>query len=152
MTYFGRFYIPPISAAVNVAWETVKALIPEDSPCVELIQKATGRHHPPGDAENGGVKRETREPTEHDNFAQFNGPKATDNTEMATMSANYGSADNNGEENGEFEGRQVSFSKSRATTFESGCSFDEFGEGRGRHKINEWQAAWNVTNAIQVTP
>jgi hypothetical protein len=27
----------------------------------------------------------------------------------------------------------------------------EFGEGRSKHKINEWQAAWNVTNAIQVS-
>lgn len=142
MTYFGRFYIPPISAAVNVAWATIKAVIPEDSPCVELIQKMTGQRT----GEEAGGAQGKQEPNEHVNFAQFNGPKATDNTEMATMSG-YGSADR-GDEDG-FGGKQVNFSKSRATTFESGCSFDEFGE-RGRHKINEWQAAWNVTNAIQV--
>ena len=34
---------------------------------------------------------------------------------------------------------------------DGGCA--EFGGGAGgrKHKINEWQAAWNVTNAIQVS-
>lgn len=45
---------------------------------------------------------------------------------------------------------------SRGGTFSMGESVDEFGggefgEGRSRHKIDEWQAAWNVTNAIQVS-
>jgi hypothetical protein len=34
---------------------------------------------------------------------------------------------------------------------ENGGGGGEFGEGRSKHKINEWQAAWNVTNAIQVS-
>lgn len=34
-------------------------------------------------------------------------------------------------------------------TFEKQPSFDEFGCGSGE-RITEWQAGWNVTNAIQV--
>jgi hypothetical protein len=34
---------------------------------------------------------------------------------------------------------------------ENGGGGGEFGEGKSKQKINEWQAAWNVTNAIQVS-
>lgn len=38
MANLGGFFIPSLSATLNVAWETCKALWPENSPCMELIR------------------------------------------------------------------------------------------------------------------
>lgn len=55
MTHFKGFYIPSMSATFNVAWETIKAKWPENSPCMELIRgpgQGAGRGYgQPGEAE-----------------------------------------------------------------------------------------------------
>ncbi|XP_049940972.1 vesicular inhibitory amino acid transporter [Schistocerca serialis cubense] len=85
MAQFGRFRIPTLGAAVNVAWETLKATVPESSPCLDLIRGGGGG---------------------------------------AGASVDFAEGGGGGGESG-YEG------------------------GGGKHRINEWQAAWNVTNAIQ---
>lgn len=130
MAQFGRFYIPPWRAVVNVAWETVKSTIPEKS---KLIR---------------------RNQTEMASM-----PGGTYGTETAGYTNRVAEDGFTGQEDGYavkedgFTPRQ-SYQQSRGATMSmaSGGSFDEFGggEGKSRHKINEWQAAWNVTNAIQV--
>ncbi|KAL1115263.1 hypothetical protein AAG570_007294 [Ranatra chinensis] len=101
MAQFGRFYVPPVGAVMNVAWATVKSALPEgpdgEGSCLELIKRMTG-----------GGKRHPEDAT----------------TEMSRLP--------------------------KQSSFEDDDSFGGGGEfGRSRHKINEWQAAWNVTNAIQ---
>lgn len=75
MAQFGRFYIPPWRAAVNVAWETLKATLPEKSPCMEIVRRAT----------TGGVA-EGEEGTgppggERFRFAQWNSHKSQSQSE-----------------------------------------------------------------------
>lgn len=38
MAYFRGVFIPSFNATINVAWETIKAKWPENSPCMELIR------------------------------------------------------------------------------------------------------------------
>ncbi|RZF33340.1 hypothetical protein LSTR_LSTR007685 [Laodelphax striatellus] len=121
MAQFGRFYIPPWQATLNVAWETIKSAVPENSPCVEMIRKMAAGKRDEGAGEVGENGGAAPPPDENSRFAQWN-------NEQGQMS--------------------------RGGTFSMGESTDEFGgefggEGKSRHKINEWQAAWNVTNAIQ---
>lgn len=78
-----------------------------------------------------------------------------DNTEMMTMNGAQGYQDQNnvGIAEDSFS-YQRSGDKVRTGSASSG-EFSEYDEGGGEFggpgvKINEWQAAWNVTNAIQV--
>ena len=156
MATFGRFTVPPLRATLNVAWETLKATLPDSSPCFEMVRKATG---------GGGGGSRPREPGEHVRFAQFRGEghqKLGESTELSTMPGDggggYGGAEGGIAEDGFIE-RQQSYQRPgghdslTSVDFgsENGGGGGEFGEGRSRHKINEWQAAWNVTNAIQVS-
>lgn len=155
MTTFGRFTVPPLRATLNVAWETLKATLPDSSPCFEMVRKATG---------GGGGGSRPREPGEHVRFAQFRGEghqKLGESTELSTMPGDggggYGGAEGGIAEDG-FIDRQQSYQRSGGNGSLTSVDFGsenggggEFGEGRSRHKINEWQAAWNVTNAIQVS-
>ena len=74
MAYFRGVFVPSMSATLNVAWETIKAKWPENSPCMEIIRGTGGGGQPRGP------------PGE---FRSFN---EGDNTEMTTMNAdeNYG--------------------------------------------------------------
>lgn len=156
MATFGRFTVPPLRATLNVAWETFKATLPDTSPCFEAVRKATG-----GGGGGGGAR--PREPGEHVRFAQFGGEghqRLEDNTELSTMpgGGDYGGTEGGIAEDG-FIDRKQSYQHSRGNGSltsvdfgsENGGGGGEFGEGRSKHKINEWQAAWNVTNAIQVS-
>ncbi|XP_069676466.1 vesicular inhibitory amino acid transporter [Periplaneta americana] len=151
MVTFGSFTVPPLRATLNVAWETFKASMPDSSPCFEVMRKAAG----------GGGGGRPREPGEHVRFAQFGGEghqRMGESTEMATMpgeGGDYGGAEGGVAEDGFIE-RQQSYQHSRGNGSLTSVDFGsdgggggEFGEGRSKHKIDEWQAAWNVTNAIQ---
>lgn len=49
MANFRGYYIPSFGATINVAWETLKAKWPENSPCMELIRgNGTGQRQAPG--------------------------------------------------------------------------------------------------------
>jgi hypothetical protein len=126
-----------------------------------MVRKATGG----GGGGVGGGGPRPREPGEHVRFAQFRGEghhKLGESTELSTMPGDGGGSYGGGEggiaEDGFIE-RQQSYQHSRGNGSltsvdfgsENGGGGGEFGEGRSRHKINEWQAAWNVTNAIQVS-
>jgi vesicular inhibitory amino acid transporter len=85
-----------------------------------------------------------------------------ESTELSTMPGergDYDRAEAGIAEDGFIE-RQQSYQQSRGNGSLTSVDFGsdsggggggEFGEGRSKHKINEWQAAWNVTNAIQVS-
>lgn len=70
MAQFGRFYIPPWRAAVNVAWETLKSTLPDSSPCMELVRRATTRNVDEGEEGAAGPPGGERL-----RFAQWNSHK-----------------------------------------------------------------------------
>ncbi|XP_014241956.1 vesicular inhibitory amino acid transporter [Cimex lectularius] len=95
--------LPPFSAAVNVARETIRSAIPDKGGCLEFLKKFKG----PSPGEGDKFRRGSTEMTD------------------------YGTREDGSP--GSFEGGESGFDS----------------EGHSRGKINEWQAAWNVTNAIQ---
>jgi len=85
MANFRGFYIPSFGATVNVAWETLKAIWPENSPCMELIRGSgadggIGQGHPQGQFGQG-------------QFKSFD--EGHDNTEMMTMNGDQTYRDQN---------------------------------------------------------
>lgn len=132
MEFFRRFPIPSLEATFNVAWATIKAYMPENSPCMELLRSKTGPD----------------EPGEH---TRFNEKPTGESTEMATM-AEQGYEATGVAEDG-FMGKQQTYQQTHGGASMASVDFGEgeYGEGGTRkgHKIDEWQAAWNVTNAIQ---
>jgi len=81
MANFRGFYIPSFGATINVAWETLKAKWPENSPCMELIRGGgMGQGHPQGR-------------TDQTQFKSFD--EGRDNTEMMTMNGDQAYRDQN---------------------------------------------------------
>jgi hypothetical protein len=64
------------------------------------------------------------------------------------LSTEYGGADDGGEEGGGEGGKRGQ--NGRLASFEIMEGADEFGRPMKKENISEWQAGWNVTNAIQV--
>lgn len=137
MAQFGRFRVPPLRATINVAWETLKSSLPDTAPCVEAVR--------------GGAEKVR--------FARFGGrppPQPLgESTELYTMPGG-GGGDQLADGAAPVKAEE-SFGYQRSDGGGSFSSVDFGGEGGGgegggsKHKISEWQAAWNVTNAIQVS-
>lgn len=133
MARFANIRIPPLSAAVNVAWQTLKQQIPD--------------------------KGARTQPNESTHFAQTNVNHSNADAEHHELS-NMNVKSTNPFLNSELQ--DDGFSKGYQTTAIGGSasrqhsmssvdmSEEDFVEGRSEVKINEYQAAWNVTNAIQV--
>lgn len=84
MANFRGFYIPSFGATVSVAWETLKAKWPENSPCMELIRGGGG----------GGMAQ--GHPQGRDGQGQFKSfDEGRDNTEMMTMNGDQAYRDQN---------------------------------------------------------
>lgn len=150
MANFGRFYVPPFGAAMNVVWAAVKAYVPEDSPCVEAIMKRRGDRAAAGAASAGTGAADAvdaeRNRLQGGGKPDTNPFRTTCNSELSS----YGGVE---KRDGGVDGDGVTKRTPQAFSMDDG-SFDEDSSGggefgRGRHKIDEWQAAWNVTNAIQ---
>ncbi|KAL7292981.1 hypothetical protein TKK_0013431 [Trichogramma kaykai] len=133
MASFRGTFIPSAQATLNVAWETVKALWPENSPCMELIR---------GPNQNA------------DGYGQQTAAGSGEAAEMQTL--NDGTTNTYGEKHVTMAEESFSYQRNgdqvRQASMTSSCS--EFDGGGGGEfdtsvKIDEWQAAWNVTNAIQ---
>ncbi|KAL0277296.1 UNVERIFIED_CONTAM: hypothetical protein PYX00_004636 [Menopon gallinae] len=134
MDSFRRFPMPSFEAMLNVAWETIKAYMPENSPCGEII----------------GLRSGQQEPGERTRFNEKSKAMG-ESTEMATMAEQGGYEATGVAEDGFMGQKQLSYQQSRGGESMTSVDFaEDFGEGgRPGHKIDEWQAAWNVTNAIQ---
>ena len=167
MNAFRSFQIPSLEATLNVFWETVKAYMPDNSPCMELLKRKN--------------KQVDNEQDDKQNwFNENDGKYRGENTEMATLAEegyeatgsilNYMNiiiiiiAKRNfhfffvclfaGVAEDGFITRQQNYQQTKGGPSMASIDFSEseFGEGgiKKGHKIDEWQAAWNVTNAIQV--
>lgn len=138
MNRLGQIRIPPLSAAVNVAWQTMRQQLPDK---VGSNQKQSEKVH----------------------FAQANHTgvhTGLEHHELNNMTAktSWSPTDQTSQEDSFNQGYQSGAGLS-GTGIPKGQSFasmdmseDDFAEGRSEVKINEYQAAWNVTNAIQVMP
>ena len=96
MTQFGGFRVPPLGAMFNVAWESIKSAIPENSPCLELVKTATGGGRGEGaGGGGGGGGGGAGGRGERVRFAQLGsggtqGGSMGDSTELATMAESGG--------------------------------------------------------------
>lgn len=153
MANFGRFYVPPFGAAMNVVWAAVKAYVPEDSPCMEAIAKRRGDQAAAAAAAAAGASGADGADAERSRLQAGGKPdtnpfRTTCNSELSS----YGGVEKR-DGDAAATGDGVTKRTPQAFSMDDG-SFDEDSSGgefgRGRHKIDEWQAAWNVTNAIQV--
>ena len=142
MAQFGRFYVPPVSAIVNVVRETAKSLVPEDSPCLEMFRKMTGT-----DVEQQEQRQASQARRQAGRSGVFESSTSYDEIEGENRGSRMNSLDDQGYQRSGPE----KFSMSPGSFDDGETSEGGGGEFRSRHKINEWQAAWNVTNAIQVS-
>lgn len=131
--------LPAMSAVVNVAKQTVRQIVPKNE------------HH----------EQMQEGPNERVNFAQATMNTTTggsmEHCEMSNMNMNSQWSPTEDTKMGQM-GQIDDYNKSgyqttsfnRQGTVSSGFSDDDFQEGKLDYKIDEYQAAWNVTNAIQV--
>ncbi|KAJ8962610.1 hypothetical protein NQ318_001003 [Aromia moschata] len=131
MNRLGQIRLPPLSAAVNVAGQLRRQLAPGkpegQGERVHFAQLPAQNHAPHGAVD---------EPHEMSNM------KVSTNPFLAEKSDGY-----QGQAEDSFnEGYQRQRSRMSSGDFSDGS---DFVEGKTDAKINEYQAAWNVTNAIQ---
>lgn len=138
----GNVQLPPVANVMNVAWQTIRQQFPDKN------RPPMGHHGGPRGGPHGERVR----------FAQVNhaGPDQGHH-ELSNMTPNQWSPSN---EKSQMEDgfNQASYQQSggggvpskQESLSSMDISEDDFVEGKCDIKINEYQAAWNVTNAIQV--
>lgn len=135
MSRFANIRVPPVSAAINVAWQTLRQQMPdknrgENLQNQERVHFAQANHATHG---SNGEHHELSNMTHVSNNPFVSGAMSTQAEES---SFNYQTSATGG-------------SKKSMSSMDMSETSD-FVEGRSEIKINEYQAAWNVTNAIQV--
>lgn len=138
MSRFGNIRLPQLSAAVNVAGQTLRQFIP-------------------GERNGHGQSQ----PGERVRFAQVNntgppgGPEHHELSNMTSTNPFLASPTKQAVAEDSFnQGYQSGANMKDQRPSMSSVDFSEesdFAEGKSDVKINEYQAAWNVTNAIQVS-
>lgn len=159
--------MPPFGAALNVVWATVKSYVPENSPCMDAIAKRRGDQAAAAAAGTAGVAPPSAlsgADAERSRLHSASGKpdtnpfRTTCNAELSSYGGVGTAGDGDGDGGGSGGvggGGGITKKTPQAFSMDDG-SFDDDSSGgggefgRGRHKIDEWQAAWNVTNAIQV--
>lgn len=139
MNRLGQIRLPPIAAAVNVAQQLRRQILPTNRPMDGEENRQAERVHfaqVPNQTQvnHGGVD-------EHHEMSNMKGgtnPFLSNDTAAA-----YQETDNSSF-NSAYQRQQ---SRMSSVDFSEGS---DFVEGKSSCKINEYQAAWNVTNAIQV--
>lgn len=144
MSRFANIRLPPLNAAVNVAGQTIRQFLPDRS-----------NQQP---SERVRFAQINSAPNQTQNYNNIQSPNADEHHELSNMTSTTNPflspamkqalADENctqGYQSTAFvEGQRPSMS---SVDF---SETSDFVEGRCDVKINEYQAAWNVTNAIQV--
>ncbi|KAG5864339.1 hypothetical protein JTB14_022613 [Gonioctena quinquepunctata] len=132
MNRLGQIRLPPLSAAVNVANQIRRQILPEKNECQQNQHERVHFAQLPeqNNTNHGG--------TEHHEMSNMKGT----NPFLADVNT-YQTQEDSGF-NQEYQRQQ---SRMSSIDFSDGS---DFVEGKCEVKINEYQAAWNVTNAIQV--
>lgn len=129
--------IPPMSAAMNVAMQTVKQMVPGRNQNHEVIPEGPRQERVHFAQSTMNTTGGSTEHCEMSNMSMNNQWSPTsDKVEMAEDTFN--------------QGYQTGGVNKQASMSSVDGSEDDFQEGKLDIKINEYQAAWNVTNAIQV--
>lgn len=139
--------VPPIRNVLNVAWQTAKQTLPV-KPKKNDYEEPSNNGPPPvpprpqsvrfADMEGAEPMHETHELNPFRNTEYQQNGEANNYSEDTGFN-DGGDYDQGYQTGGGFQNRQASVASSDS----------EFCEGRSAVKINEYQAAWNVTNAIQ---
>lgn len=160
MAQIGGFRVPPFKAALNVAWQTVRQTLPDKNRVgaensTERLPPERVRFAAPNDQPmtTGGSFDQTE-------MSNFNPQQMQQQPVHSSNPFNPFLPQNNIAEDSFTQGYQQSDNAfpapvrqgSVGSQFGSGSesSFGGAEGGKSNIKINEWQAAWNVTNAIQV--
>lgn len=138
MNRLSNIRLPPLSAAVNVAGQTFRQIIPNKSagPTTQ-----TGQHH----GERVHFAQVNQNHTSHggtDEHHEMSNMKTTNPFLNMQQTSSIDAEDSFNE-----GGYQAEKSRMSSVDF---SETSDFVEGKSEVKINEYQAAWNVTNAIQV--
>ncbi|XP_017781471.1 PREDICTED: vesicular inhibitory amino acid transporter [Nicrophorus vespilloides] len=128
MSKFGNIHLPPLGNAMNVAWQTLRQQMPDKK----------------------GTPSST--PGERVHFAQLNNEipnqGSIEHHELSNMTSTNPFRQAASAEIAQAED-SFNYPINRQVSHVSSISDDDFVEGKSDIKINEYQAAWNVTNAIQ---
>lgn len=144
MRRLGNIQLPPFHAAVNVAGQTIRQFLPERPSQQQPSERVRFAqvNSVPNQTQN---HNNTQSPEHHElsnmtsSTNPFLSPAMKQSLNEENCKAGYQST-------AFVEGQRPSMS---SVDFSEGSDFVE--GGRSEVKINEYQAAWNVTNAIQVT-
>lgn len=140
MSRFANIRLPPLNAAVNVAGQTIRQFLPDRSnqQPSERFRFAQVNSVPNQSQSNHNQPQEHHELS---NMTASTNPFLSSSMKQTLAEENC----NQGYQSTTLvEGQRPSMS---SVDFSEGS---DFVEGRSEVKINEYQAAWNVTNAIQV--
>lgn len=138
MSRFGSLRLPQLNAAVNVAGQTLRQFIPERNPPGQPAERVRFAQVNNAGPNHGG--------TEHHELSNMNSKHTNPFLTSPTKEQQAEDAFNQGYQTGiPLKDQRPSMA---SVDFSEGS---DFAEGKSDVKINEYQAAWNVTNAIQVS-
>ena len=161
MSRFGGIHLPPLGSAVNAAWQNIRQHVPVGRGGHGHLDGDDFQAAPGGGGGGGGF-RGSNMPGERVHFAQLsneypNQGSMDEHHEMSSFGTSNACTNPfkqaimaDGNEDGSGYQAESSFNIPRQQSTVSSVS-DDFVEGKSDIKINEYQAAWNVTNAIQVS-
>ncbi|KAH1015412.1 vesicular inhibitory amino acid transporter-like [Dendroctonus ponderosae] len=158
MNRFGGIKLPPLSAAVNVASQIKRQILPSSTPAERPSQIGHGHGHGErvhfaqlpnqNHTTHGGTINEHHEMS---NMQSSTNPFGSSNPNNPFLQNQMEAGEPGGfQQESDFNNAQGGIikqsSKMSSVDFSEGS---DFVEGKSDVKINEYQAAWNVTNAIQ---
>lgn len=141
MSRFANIRLPPLNAAVNVAGQTLRQFLPErtNQPPSERVRFAQVNSVP-----NQPQNHNNSQSPEHHELSNMSSTNPFLSPAMKQSLTDENCKPPGYQSTAFIEGQRPSMS---SVDF---SETSDFVEGRSEVKINEYQAAWNVTNAIQV--
>lgn len=144
MLRFSNIQLPPLNAAVNVAGQTIRQFLPDRSNNQQQPSERV-RFAQVNSVPNQSQNHNNTQSPEHHELSNMTSTNPFLSSAMKHQSLTDENCKPTGYQSTAFvEGQRPSMS---SVDFSEGS---DFVEGRSEVKINEYQAAWNVTNAIQV--
>ncbi|CAH1965935.1 unnamed protein product [Acanthoscelides obtectus] len=139
MNRFGQIRLPPLSAAANVASQLKRQILPEK------------QGHPPGERVHfAQLPNQGNTASSHGSMEEHHEMSNMTPSTNPFLAGGFADGDCPKEQDSGFNGGNGGFNRQQSRLSSVDISEgSEFVEGKSDVKINEYQAAWNVTNAIQ---
>ncbi|XP_050292933.1 vesicular GABA transporter [Anthonomus grandis grandis] len=154
MNRLGNFKLPPLSAAVNVAGQLKRQFLPSQPPGGQpMAQQQSGERvhfaQLPDQNHTSHGTVVTQERHEMSNMQTSTNPFGPSNPSNPFLQNQVEAGDTGSyQQETHFNNEGITKQHSRMSSVDFSEESD-FVEGKSDIKINEYQAAWNVTNAIQ---